>query len=221
MILLVTLKSTGDCRANAELRRESVLELDLKGYSEKQIARKLHVSPQTINLDLKIVRKREFKAKEKLSLQTCGRSHDMWRLLLAELWEEYSSTENHQIRLRIISHIIQVMHEIDQFLPDTKQSSSKEVDLGIGVTCDNEPYTTKVLREARELAKTDPDNIREKLRPYVEESLRLELSTGEFEKLDPKDRENLLNGLMILRKLETDSEYRNSNNATESSPQSA
>jgi hypothetical protein len=108
------LKHVGDCRANAERRHALEFELDLKGYSQLQMSRKLHVSPQTISLDLKYVRELEYQVKERRRLHTCEKSFAMWCQLLAQLWDEYDDdTKNHQIRHRIIPYIIEVMREID------------------------------------------------------------------------------------------------------------
>src|SRR5208282_336436 len=104
--------------ANTEKRRVHVLELDLRGFSESQIADKLDVAQQTVSHDLTFVREHEVQLRETSTLHTFQRSYAMWCNLLQYCWQMSEKTKKITEQRKIGEMICEVLHKMDErFLP--------------------------------------------------------------------------------------------------------
>jgi|SRR5208337_4716603 len=140
------MKGKGASHANAEKRRADVLELDLHGFSESQIAKKLDVSQQTVSRDISLVRERETRIRNVSTLHTYQRSYAMWRNLLGHCWRLLEETDKVSERRNITQTICNVQRNIDErflHIPSTTDDTDH-----------SEEYKDETLNEAQRNAKT-------------------------------------------------------------------
>ena len=118
------MKTPKSSRANVERRQAKVLTLALRGYSQTTIAKVLHVSQQTISLDLKVVREQITEIREEKRINTVQESYMRTQDKRCELWKMFDATKDPHVKLAVLDRINKLDRELDRFLPKRSASDS-------------------------------------------------------------------------------------------------
>ena len=103
-----------------EERRQNVYTLDLKGYSNEEIAEKQKVSPSTVEKDLQFVRNNWQERLMQLDMKGYSQAHldalEHKTMVIHELWQLSEKEENPKVKLNILMSISQIASDLKELM---------------------------------------------------------------------------------------------------------
>jgi len=103
-----------------EERRQNVYTLDLKGYSNEEIAEKQKVSPSTVEKDLQFVRNNWQERLMQLDMKGYSQARldalEHKTMVIHELWQLSEKEENPKVKLNILMSISQIASDLKELM---------------------------------------------------------------------------------------------------------